>query len=130
MGSTTTGTCTSSAVFNIIALGTGTGQTASSVTLATPLPSGCIAFADPGVTVNAGTTTQVVTVEVVFGGGGTATGTDINNAACIATITEAGLFNTGGATVTANNMFAVQSFTGVAIAANDKLTVTWAIDFT
>jgi hypothetical protein len=62
--------------------------------------------------------------------GGTATGFDVNNAACIGAITEAGLFNTGGATVATNNMFANQGFTAVNIAANDKLTVTWAIDFT
>ena len=130
-GSVTTGTCTTTGNMDIVSIGTGAAGGATAVTLTTPLASGCIAFADPGVVADAGTSTQAIQVEVVFGGS-TSTGADLAPAGgeCEATITEAGLFNTGGATTTANNMFAIQGFTGVAIAAADTLTVTWDIDFT
>ncbi len=128
-GSVTTGTCTTTGNMDIVSMGIGAAGGATATTLTTPLASGCIAFADPGVVADAGTSTQAIQVEVVFGGS-TSTGADIANAACEATITEAGLFNTGGATTPTLNMFATQGFTGVAIAAADTLTVTWDIDFT
>ena len=128
-GSGPTATCTSAADFDIIGLGTGVAGGTGATDVTTPLLSGCIAFADPGVIADAGTTTQAIQVEVVFGGS-TSTGADLAASQCEATITEAGLFNTGGAAVATNNMFSIQGFTGVAVAAADTLTVTWDIDFT
>ena len=128
-GSVATGTCTSTGNMDIIGLGTGAAGGAGATGVTTPLASGCIAFADPGVVADTGTTTQAIQVEVVFGGF-TSTGADLAATQCEATITEAGLFNTGGATTVTDNMFSIQGFTGVAIATADTLTVTWDIDFT
>lgn len=128
-GSGPTGTCTTTGNMNIIGLGIGAAGGATAVGLTTPLASGCIAFADPGVVADAGTSTQAIQVEVIFGGL-TSSGADLAASECEATITEAGLFNTGGAAVATNNMFSIQGFTGVAVAAADTLTVTWDIDFT
>lgn len=129
IGTAGTGTCdTNVDPFDVVAIGVGTGQGVTDLTLATPLASGCIAGADPSVVADSGTGTQRITIEVVFGGA-TSTGADVTNAACQAAITEAGLFNTGDATTTANNMFAVQSFSVINIATADTLTVTWDLDF-
>ena len=128
-GSTGTGTCSSALDFDVVAIGTGAVGTDTAIALTTPLTSGCIAFADPGVVADVGTTTQAIQVEVVFGGS-TSSGADLAASQCEATITEAGVFNTGGAAVATDNMFATQGFTGVTIAAADTLTVTWDIDFT
>ena len=128
-GSVATGTCTTTGNMDIVSIGTGAAGGATAVTLTIPLAAGCIAFADPGVIADGGAGTQAIQVEVIFGGLGSS-GADLAATQCEATITEAGLFNTGGASTTANNMFAIQGFTGVTIATADTLTVTWDIDFT
>ena len=129
---TTTGTCASTASFDIVGLGTGTtGSATSTDTVVTPLASGCIAFADPtGAASDGVTTPQGITVEVIFGGS-TSSGADLAPAGgeCEAGINEAGLFNAGGAAVATTNMYAYQTFSTVTIAAADTLTVTWALSY-
>ncbi|MBS3926039.1 MAG: hypothetical protein KGZ34_05045 [Nitrosarchaeum sp.] len=122
---TTVAGCTDGATFNNIGLGTGTGQTATSSNVATPLGAGCVRVA-ASTNTETGTATETVTIKAIFGGS-TSTGADVTNAACQATITEAGLFNS--ATAATGEMFSYQSFTGVAIGASDTLSVQWDIAF-
>jgi hypothetical protein len=121
---TTVGGCLA-ATFNNIGLGTGTGQTATSTNVATPLAAGCVRSA-VSTNTETGTASEIVTLKAIFGGA-SSSGADIANAACVATITEAGLFNS--ATAATGQMFSYQSFTGVAIGASDTLTVQWDITF-
>ena len=76
------------------------------------------------VATSAGTTTEVVTMQVIFGGA-TSTGAGVVSANCQATISEAGLFNS--VTAATDEMFAYQTFTGILIGASDTLTVTWTV---
>ena len=117
--------CTDGATFNNIGLGTGTGQAVTSSNVATPLGVGCVRQL-ASTNTEAGTTTETVTIKAIFGGS-TSTGADVTNAACQATITEAGLFDS--ATAATGEMFSYQSFTGVAIGTADTLTVQWDIAF-
>ena len=129
-GSSGTGSCGDSTVtFDAIGLGTGSAATVSSSALTAGLASGCFGFTDLTPTADGGTTTQVITIDAVFGGAGSASG-DVQDVECEKTITEAGLFNAGGAAVALGDMFAYQTFTGITIATADTLTVTWALDFT
>ena len=128
-GSTGTGTCSSALDFDVVAIGTGAAGGTGATALTGALGAGCIAGVDPGVVADTGGLTQAIQVEVVFGGGGQAAG-DVNNAACEAIITEAGVFNTGNPTTTTDNMFATQGFGAITIGSTDTLTVTWDIDFT
>lgn len=121
--------CANLDTFDVIAIGTGSGITATGQALAGGLGSTCQAQPDPSPSVDAGTTTQVVTIEVVFGGAASGT-SDITSAQCEVAVTEAGLFNVGSASAAPNNLFAYQDFTAITIATADTLTVTWSIDFT
>ena len=121
--------CSSVADFDIIAIGIGNSATASSTALSIGLGNTCQSAQSSGPTVDSGTTTQTVTIEVVFGGSSSGT-SDITSAQCEVAVTEAGLFNVGGPSTTPLNMFAYQTFTAITIAAADTLTVTWSLDFT
>ena len=117
------------AFFTFIGLGIGSTPTLTNVQ--TPLAGGggCIrSDANDGtlndVATSTGTDPEVVTLTVVFGGGGS-TGAGLASVDCEDTISEAGLFNNvAGAT---GQMFAHQSFTGIAVGNLDTLTVTWTI---
>ena len=113
-------------------IGLGTGTTAGANALQTPLAAGCLrsdasdASAGDAAT-SAGTTTETVTMTVIFGGE-TATGAGLADAACDGVaITEAGLFN---AVTEADQMFAHQSFGAITLLTADTLTVTWVIAVT
>lgn len=128
-GTTTVGTCANTDPFDVIAIGKGTtADEANAVGLAVEMPTGCFAIAVTP-TADAGDLTQRVTIQAVFGGGGAGSG-NIDDAACIGSITEAGLFSIGAATVTTpTNIFAYQDFTAISLGSADTLTVTWDIDF-
>ena len=123
--------CADTTAFDTIAIGEGTDQGITATGLGVVMGAGCNA-ASPAVGVapvaDAGTGTQKVTITAVFGGGTAGSG-NIDNSICTGTITEAGLFNVGDATVAPTNIFAYQFFTGIALASADTLTVTWDIDF-
>ena len=124
-------TCDDTSAFDTIAIGEGSDQTVSATGLGTIMGSGCNA-ASPAVGIapvaNSATSPQKVTITAIFGGGTAGSG-DIDDAVCTGTITEAGLFNVGSATVAPTNIFAYQFFTGIVLATADTLTVTWDIDF-
>lgn len=122
-------TCvTSTDPFDIIAIGNGTGQSATSIVLNGVMNSGCIALADSSVEFISETSPQSVIIEVQFGG--LSSGATLAAFECEYVITESGLFNIGDATTTAVNMLAYQSFSAITIGASDTLTVTWDLDFT
>ena len=128
-GTTDPGTCASQTdVFDAIGIGTGNGGTVSSTTLSGALSSTCQGFSDTPPTADGGTGTQVITIQAIFGGAGSS-GADVQSAQCEFPITEAGLFNAGGASTPLGDMFAYQTFTSITIGTADTLTVTWAIDF-
>ena len=129
LGTNTQGTCTNTDPFDVIAIGEGaTADEVAVVNLANDMPTGCFAIAVTPVA-DGGSSTQRITIEAVFGGGTAGSG-NIDDAACIGNITEAGLFSIGAATVTqSDNLFAYQDFTAIALGSADTLTVTWAIDF-
>ena len=113
--------------FTFIGLGTNTALSGENV--GTPLGTGCVRSdaddADPGdVATSSGTKPETITLAVVFGGETSGAG-GIANAACKATISEAGLFNS--VTAATDQMFAYQTFTGILIGASDTLTVTWTV---
>lgn len=121
-------TCTNANNFDTIGLGTGTGATAGSSNVVTPLAINCIRFQDATPLGDTGTGTQKVTITASFGGA-SASGDNIDATECQAAITEAGLFNAGSATTGGGDMFSYQSFTSVTVGASDSLTVNWEIDF-
>ena len=128
-GSSTTGTCGATTTFDAVGLGTGSAATVASTALSSGLASGCLGFTDLTPSSDGGTGTQTITINAIFGGA-CSSGADVTASQCEATITEAGLFNAGGAAVALGDMFAYQTFTGITIATADTLTVTWALDFT
>lgn len=113
-------------------IGLGTNTSASGEDVGTPLASGCVrsdaSDSDTGdVATSAGTSVETITLTVVFGGASSGAG-GIANAACEATITEAGLFNNeSGAT---GELFAYQTFSAIAVGNFDTLTVTWTVTIT
>ena len=117
--------------FDFISIGLGTTATDSAASaLNSALPSGCRGVAVVPVQ-DTGTTTVAVQIEAVFGGDSiTTNGEDLDNAACIGAITEAGLFSDGSATVVPLSIFAYQDFSVINLGATDTLTITWDIDFT
>jgi len=129
-GTSGTGTCANNDPFDVIAIGEGTnGDQPNATGLTTELLTGCFAVAVTP-TADTGDLTQRITITAVFGGGTAGSG-DVDNAACIGNITEAGLFSIGAPTVTTpTNIFAYQDFTVISIGTADTLTVTWDIDFT
>ena len=117
-------------LFTFIGLGTNTALSGENV--GTPLTGTCVRSdaSDGGtgdVATSAGTTTEVVTMQVIFGGA-TSTGAGVVSANCQATISEAGLFNS--VTPAADQMFAYQTFGGITLLTADTLTVTWVINVT
>ena len=127
-GASGTGTCGATDTFDAIGLGIGSAATVASTALSSGLASNCIGFtATPSA--DSGTLTQTITISAIFGGAGSS-GADVFATECEQTITEAGLFNAGGATTALGDMFAYQTFTGITIANADTLTVTWDLDFT
>ena len=113
--------------FTFIGLGTATSAVGENV--GNDLATGCVrSDADDlgtgDVATSTGTTTETITLTVVFGGATSGAG-GIANIACEQTITEAGLFNSE--TAAAGEMFAYQTFTGIAVGATDTLTVTWTV---
>ena len=115
--------------FTFIGLGTGTLDSPQAENVETPLAGagGCIRsdaddLSTNDVATSTGTATETVTLTVVFGGAGS-TGAGLAHVDCEATISEAGLFNAA----TGSQMFAFQSFTGIAVGNLDTLTVTWTI---
>ena len=116
--------------FTFIGLGTATSAVGENV--GDDLAAACVrSDADDAstgdVATSAGTSVETVTLTVVFGGGGSGAG-GIANVACEFTISEAGLFNNVG--VAGGEMFAYQTFTGIAVGNTDTLTVTWTITIT
>lgn len=112
-------------------IGLGFGSTPTSTNVENPLAGGggCIrSDADDAstgdVATSAGTSTETVTLTVIFGGGGSS-GAGITSVDCEATVSEAGLFNS--VTGAAGQMFAHQAFTGIAVGNLDTLTVTWTV---
>ena len=127
-GTANPGTCAAADVFDAIGIGTGNGGTVSSTTLSGALSATCQGFSDTPPSADSGTGTQVITIQAIFGGADSS-GADVQSAQCEFAITEAGLFNAGGASTALGDMFAYQTFTSITIGTADTLTVTWAIDF-
>lgn len=133
IGSAGTGNsnCTNVDPFDVIAIGEGTVSTDSDATgLNNTMPTNCMAVSVTPVQ-DSGTLTVAIQIEAVFGGDGNATnGENIDNAACIGAITEAGLFSIGDATNLPDSILAYQDFSVINLGATDTLTITWDIDFT
>lgn len=117
--------CTTPAVFNRIALSTDTG--AGFVAADTTLANECDGTPDCGTGLNA-RATGTVTADTVASGGSSAVAqiqaTFTKTGGAGVTINSAGLFDAA----TAGNMFAERAFSsGVTLATNDSIQVTWLI---
>ena len=103
--------------FSWVGIGTGATAPAAGDIGEQTLIAGCGRVQDAAVT---GVSPGQATVDATFSG-----------AQCAATVTESVLSNSGtGAAANAGEILARQTFTGIAVAAADSLTVTWTITFT